>query len=117
MVKRFVVRGLGIVDPRLAESVLTDAVSYLRRGCVEHHRRRIGISLAIFSSSVFSHLGSPKVSVLNGWNEGRGKARHVHALQRDPSFRPGRWSWRADAHRPSHKNGTKICSSECTIER
>src|SRR6266513_1842652 len=41
--------------------------------CIEHHRRRIGISLAIFSSSVFSHLGSPKVSVLNGWNKGRGK--------------------------------------------
>jgi hypothetical protein len=73
MVKRFVVRGLGIVDPSLAESVLTDAVSYLRRGCVEHHRRRIGISLAIFSSGVFFSLGSPKVSVLNGWNEGRGK--------------------------------------------
>ena len=52
-------RRLGIVDPRLAESVLTDAVSYWRRDCVEHRRRDqlnvrgcIGIGSAIFSSSV-----------------------------------------------------------------
>ena len=64
MVKRFVVRGLGIVDPRLAESVLTDAVSYYRRGCVEHHRQDqlnvrvcIGIGSTIFHQVFFAHLG------------------------------------------------------------
>jgi hypothetical protein len=70
---RIVWRGLGIVDPLLAEGFLTDAVSYLSRSCVQHHGRCIGISLTMFFIRYFSHLGSPKVSLLDGWNEGHGK--------------------------------------------
>ena len=54
------VRRLGIVDPRVAESVLADAASYQHRSCVEHRRRdqldvRVCIVVAsdISLSSVF----------------------------------------------------------------
>ena len=77
---------------------------------MEHHRQDqlnvrvcIGIGSAIFHQVFFAHLGSPKVLVLDGWNEGRGKRGTLMLVKEVPSFRAGRWSWRADGHRPSHK--------------
>ena len=51
----------------------------------------------------FGHLGSPKVSVLDGWNESRGKRCALALVKQVPSFRIEGWSWRADARRPSLK--------------
>jgi hypothetical protein len=53
-----IVRGLGIVDPRLAE---------------------------VFSATLFAHLESPKVLVLDGWNEGRGECGMLTLVKETPT--------------------------------
>ncbi|WP_156041901.1 hypothetical protein [Bradyrhizobium sp. URHD0069] len=40
-----------------------------------------------FHQVFFAHLGSPKVSVLDGWNEGRGKRGTLTLVKEIPSFR------------------------------
>jgi hypothetical protein len=108
--KQILYAGSELSTPRLADSALTDAASYRRRGCVEHRRRDqldvrvcIGIGSDIFSSScVLVIRGSPRVSVPEVGMRA-GKPRTATLVKEVPSFRPGRWSWRVDPHRPGQK--------------
>ena len=56
-----------------------------------------------FHQVFFVHLGSPKISVLDAWNEGRGKRGTLTLVKEASNLRPGRYPLRADAYRPSHK--------------
>jgi hypothetical protein len=50
-----------------------------------------GSARSSFHQMFFVHLGSPKVSVLDGWNEGSGSGT-LTLVKEVPSFRLGRWS-------------------------
>jgi len=66
------------------------------RGCVEHCwldqldvRVCIGIGSVILHQALFTHLGPPKFSVPDDWNEGRGKPGTLTLVKEVPGFRPG----------------------------
>ena len=92
---------------KVSSAMLFSLTSRLRRAsyarpikCQGLHRDRLG---HLFIKCFLLIWGSPKVSVLDSWNEGRGKRGTLTLVKEVPSFRKGRWSGRADAHCPSHK--------------